>query len=255
MQVAVALGATALVAFAGACGKKKDGGGSGAAGGGASGGGASGVHLPPPVAMWMQAGAADAWQGVWQSHLSLHTMKSLDAPIALAIKGDTATAFDGTAEHTLAVRIDAPCRISFDEKDGATTWTYSKQFLIAGGKLVAAGDGAGGYRKGKAAVVCKIGSEDLFTLDDAGVCHSWKADFMDKNKWDGAPATCVWSQENGKDVLTVGTGDWSSKLVANGDLLTSEQLDSETTSKTYMTPAADYATAKAWATAQAAAKK
>ncbi len=202
----------------------------------------------------MPAGASDAWQGVWQTHLSLHASKSLDAPVGLEIKGDKATAFDGAAEHNLAIRIDAPCRIAFDEKDGASTWSYDKHFLMQAGKIVAVGDGAAGYRKGKAAIVCKIGSEDLYVLDDKGTCQTWKRDFMDKTKWKSSPSTCAWSTENGKDVLTVGTGDWAGKLVASGDLLTSDQLDSEVKSQTYMGRAADYAAAKAWATAEVAKK-
>jgi hypothetical protein len=158
-QVVSMVAGLAVVLGAGACGKKKD-------GGGASGGGdVAASNLPPELSAWTPTGAADAWKGVWQTHLSLHT-GNLDAPVALEVKGDTATAFDGAADHALTVRFDAPCRISFDEKDGATTWTYSKHFLMQAGKIVAVGDGAAGYRKGKSAIVCKIGSPDLYTLDE-----------------------------------------------------------------------------------------
>jgi hypothetical protein len=123
-----------------------------------------------------------------------------------------------------------------EERPDGTTW-MSKSFVVRGGQL-AVGNGAVGYRRGRVAVVCA--QADLLTLADDGTCLNW-SDFT--GAWESSPRTCVWSQQNGKDVLTVGTDEWRSVLIASGDVLTSDQFDREASA---WTRASDYDAAKAW---------
>jgi hypothetical protein len=153
----------------------------------------------------------------------------MSSPVAaLDIKGDGAKAFDGKTEIPLGFELDSPCTASFKQPitEGAMkggTSTHTKQFLIKDGKVLA-GEGAVGMRKGKAAIACMIGMDKLATLDDKGVCKSW-SNMLDK--WSSKDTTCAWSNEGGKDVLTIGTGNWSKKLIADGDFLMNEQFADE----------------------------
>jgi len=234
----IAVAAAALVG----CKKKDD----------AGGGAAKGVDsdLPEEIARWMPANAQQLWQGTWQARLTLKTsgaMSMAGDPAAITIKDDKATAFDGKDEKQLDFAIKKPCEAAFMLKtpDGAT-YTFSKKFAINNGKLEV-GEGAVGMRKGKAAVICANGMDALYTLDDAGKCLAW-SDFG--HSWKSKPATCTWSQKDGKDVLTAGQGDFAPTLVADGDLLKSEQFAGEAKDLQFK-PAADYAAAKQWATDEA----
>jgi hypothetical protein len=198
-----------------ACGGKKEGG--------------SASNMPEEMAAWMPKGASEAWQGAWSTRLNLSGKISMSSPVAaLDIKGDGAKAFDGKTEHPLGFEIDSPCTVGFKQAitEGSLkggTSTHGKQFLIKDGKLLA-GEGAVGYRKGKAAVACMIGMDKIATLDDKGVCKSW-SNMLDR--WSSKDTKCAWSNEGGKDVLTIGTGNWTSKLIADGDLLMNEQFADE----------------------------
>lgn len=213
-----------------------------------SGGGGDSAPLPDEMAAFMPKDASAAWQGAWASRMTLKTSGTISMagdPAAIEVKGDDATAYDGKTEHKLNLVIAAPCLAQFGEKSdgpmGSTMTTkHDKQFLIVNGQLQA-GEGAAGYRKGKAAVVCTVGMSGVVTLDDKGACKEW-SNFM--GKWDGKPTTCTWSQADGKDVLTIGTGDWATKVQADGDTLTNEQFRDEVKQGLHA-KAADYAAAKA----------
>ena len=186
---------------------------------GGAGGGAA--DLPPELAAWMPKDAQQQWNGAWASRLTMRTSGTISMagdPAAIQIDGDKATVWDGKEEHHLGFQLAAPCEAKFSDKkpDGATYY-YSKQFVIAGGALQA-GEGAVGYRKGKSAVVCAVSA--VYTLDDAGTCKKW----MHMFDWKSDPATCKWSSEGGKDVLTVGEGDFANKLSADGDVLEDDQF-------------------------------
>lgn len=202
-----------------ACGGKKEGGG----------GGAVASNLPDEIATWMPKGAVEAWQGAWTTRMNLGMKMSMSSPLAaLDIKGDGAKAFDGKTEHPLGFELDSPCTASFKQAitEGAMkggTSTHTKQFLVKDGKLLA-GEGAAGMRKGKAAIACMIGMDKLATLDEAGKCKTW-SNMLDR--WSSKDTTCAWSKDGDKDVLTVGTGTWAAKLVADGDLLMNEQFAGE----------------------------
>lgn len=209
-----------------------------------SGGGGGAAELPAEFQSWVQKDADATWQGAWSSRLTLRTSGSISMagdPAALEIKGGTATAWDGTKDHKLAFALITPCTAQFSESDGGPmgmTSMHDKTFLVEGGKLLV-GEGPVGYRKGKAAFVCTPGMDNAYTLDDKGVCKKWSF-FM--KRWEGKPTTCVWSQEDGKDVLTVGDGNWTSKVKAEGDLLKSDQFIEESK---YTEKATDLAAAKA----------
>lgn len=209
---------------------------------GGAGGGGDAPALPAEMTSWMPKDASAAWQGAWASRLTVTTgmqMSFSDNPAAIEIKGTDATVYDGKTEHKLKLALTAPCIATFSlTKDGATNY-YDKQFLVVGGKVMAGG-GAAGYRKGKAAIVCTTGMDDVITLDDKGDCKKW-SNFM--NRWTSKPEKCTWSQAEGKDVLEIGDGNFTTKLHAGeGDILTTDQFDDEAklTEKT-----ADMAAAKA----------
>jgi hypothetical protein len=233
-----------VVALAGC--KKHEGGGAAASAGG---------DLPDELAKWMPANAHDLLQGVWETHISFYDAKQLDVPAALEIKGDTAHAFDGKTEHTLQFSLKNPCQFALSESAGGGEVTYTKFFLAAGGKLAAIGDGAGGYRKGKEAIVCAIGREGLVVADATGACKAWEVDFFNK-KWKSTPTQCQWTQKDGKDALQIGKPDdpFSNTLVADGDLLWSDQLRDEAKTERFMKRAPDYAAAKAWAESERKAR-
>lgn len=231
-----------VVAFAAACGGKKDDG----AGGGSGGGGDSG-DMPAEFSAWMPKGATEAWAGAHSSRLMYgggSTMSMAGNPVALQITGGTAKVFDGNKEAELEFAIDSPCGVVFREKgkDGSTRY-YHKNFLVRDGKLLA-GDGAVGYRKGKTALVCTSGMDGVFVVDDKG-CKAFRQRFGDK--WESEAKKCAWSSENGKDVVTLGEGDWARKLVADGDYLISDQFSDE--AKLHA-KAASYDEAKASVTAK-----
>lgn len=234
----------ALLATTAAC-KKSSGGGGGGGGG----------DLPEEIAAWMPKDASAAWQGAWAGRMTFRTSGMISMagdPAAIDVQGEKATAWDGTADHALGIDL-APCLATFAEKSesgGATMTTkHDKQYVIVGGKLVA-GEGAAGYRKGKTAIVCSSGMKPIATLDDKGQCKEW-SNFM--GRWEGKPTTCAWSQDNGKDVLTIGTGDWSTKVSAEGDVLQSDQFR-DYVKQGLHEKAADMTAAKAKVTAQIAAK-
>ncbi|MBA3538444.1 MAG: hypothetical protein H0T79_02345 [Deltaproteobacteria bacterium] len=106
-----------------------------------------------------------------------------------------------------------------------------------------------GYRKGKAAIVCSSGMRGLVTLDDKGACLEW-TNFMG---WTSKPTTCAWSAKDGKDVLTIGEGNWTTQVSADGDILQSEQFRQEVKEGLH-TRATDLATAKASVSELAKAK-
>jgi hypothetical protein len=239
------------------CGKKDSGGGEPGAGstratpteGGSASGGAQAADgaLPPDVMAWLPAGAQAAWDGAWAGRLNIgKSMSMAGNPVAIEIKGATATAFDGKVDHALAFAIVSPCEAAFTEqitegsmKGGSAT--YSKLFVMKGDQLVV-GSGAAGYRKGKAAIVCSEGSGGgVHVLDDKGTCTTYLDRF---GRFERKPTTCTWTQEDGKDVLTIGSGDWAPKVVADGDVLVSGQFTQWVDDK-LDTKVADAATARA----------
>jgi hypothetical protein len=237
------IGTLALAAAAVVGCKKKDGDGGGASKGADS-------DLPDELAKWMPADVDKAWEGTWNGHVSLSTSGAMTMsgdPQALQIKDGKATAFNGKEEKTVDFAVKKPCEVGFMVKaEGGAVYTFSKKFVINNGKLET-GEGAVGMRKGKAAVICAVGMDSLFTLDDAGKCLSW-SDFG--HSWKSKPATCTWSQKDGKDVLTAGEGQWAATLIAEGDVLRSEQFAGEAKQEQFKR-AADYPAAKQWATDEA----
>lgn len=237
--IAITMAALAL----GGC-KKKDGGGESSGGGeapkAAEGGG------PAGFAAWQQKDAAKLWEGAWKGRMSIESAPKkgyssmAGDQAAYEVKGDKATVTNGTAEVTMKFALTAPCQATFTEditegsmKGGQAF--HQKTFVVENGALVI-GEAAVGYRKGKTALVCS--SDGVTIVDDKGACMTWSNHF---NKWDSKPDTCVWSQDGGKDMLAIGTGDWARKVYAAGDVLTAEQFRDEAK---YTEKAADLATAK-----------
>jgi hypothetical protein len=214
----------ALIA-AGCGGKKDDGGGGGGTTDNGKDPAASG--LPAELSGWMPANAKDAWQGAWSTRMTLRetkTMSMAGLPAALEVSGDKAKGFDGKDEHQLGFAVASPCTASFTQQiGGGATASHTKTFLIRDGKLQV-GEGAAGYRKGKTAIVCTPGMDGIFVVDDKG-CVAWSKRF---DKWDSKPSECAWSSDGGKDMLSLGKGDWARKVVAEGDVLVSDQFVEET---------------------------
>ena len=75
-------------------------------------------------------------------------------------------------------------------------------------------------------------------VDDKG-CKAWSQRFGDK--WEAKDKKCTWSADGGKDVLTLGDGDWARKVTADGDYLVSDQF---TETVKYTTKAASFDEAK-----------
>lgn len=217
-------------------------------------GGGSGGDGPSAFEAWMPGDAAAQFEGGWlvrmhlQSNKKKHTSMAGDR-VALDIKGGKATAFGGDKDQELAFAITAPCEATFDEPltegsmKGGTAY-HTLIFVVDKGQLVA-GSGAAGYRKGKTALVCSEGMNGGVTIvDDKGGCVTWDKKFR---KWESEKATCEWSQTDGKDVLSIGTGDWKTVVVADGDILKSQQFTDSTTD---YTKAKDFADAKAQVSAK-----
>jgi len=214
---------------------------------GAGGAKAAGGAFPDEVAKWTPAKTQDLLQGAWTTRITFPDLKTMDAPVALEITGDNVKAFDGEKEHTMTLQIDSPCQFSLVEAISNGTSSYPKHFLVQDGKLVAVGDGGAGYRKGKEAIACQGGMDPLVTMDASGACKSWELDFMDKKTWNSKPIQCAWAQKDGKDQLVIGKPDdnFTIPLVAEGDLLWTDQLHDEAKSERYMKHMSDYAAAKA----------
>jgi hypothetical protein len=209
-----------------------------------------GPRQPAAFGGWMSSGATKAWQGTWSSRLTLTLSGATsDAgdPVALDIHDGTAIAFDGQREHTLRFSVVAPCAVQFAQPikvegsiNGGTAY-HGAQFVIDGDQLLV-GRGAAGYRKGKTAVVCSEGRDaGVHILDENGVCTTYQ-DWFDR--WESKPQTCTWSRRDGKDVLTIGTGEWAPEVVARGDVLESEQF-SDYVAEGYYRRTTDFASAKA----------
>lgn len=249
----VVLSAALLLA---ACSKKEDKG----AGGGSAGFTPAGSEpkatepakgaKPAAFGAWSPKGASMAWQqGAWISRLTLRTSGTISMagdPAAIEVKGDQAKVFDGKEEHTLGFSIDSPCTVAFTKTltEGSMkggTQTISKNFLVADGGKFLVGDGAVGYRKGKTAFVCATGDVDFVELDDKGACKGWKQKF---EEWEEKPVKCEWIDKDGKEALKIGEGDWPMTLVADGDLLQSEQF-AQMVKENYHQPAKSWDEAKA----------
>jgi len=239
MKTCLAIGITALVLTG--C-KKKDAG---------SEGSVKAAEGPSAFSAWTQKDAAKLWDGAWTSRMNLQsnkkkTMSMAGEPVALEIKDGKATVNGGDKDQPLGFSFEAPCAAKFAEEitegsmKGGTSY-ITMLFVVQNGELVV-GSGAGGYRKGKAAIVCSEGMDGgIHIVEDNGTCVTWSQKFKE---WEKKPNTCVWSQKDGKDVLTIGTGDWSTVVVADGDVLESEQF-TEWSSKSYHKRAKDFADAKA----------
>ncbi len=242
MKTWIALGIAAL-SLAG-CSKKE--------GGGGGGGGRDMEKTPEAFAAWMPKDAAKLWDGAWATRMTSlmnvkkkksHTSMAGD-PVAVEVKGDKATVWDGESEHTLGFHVASPCEARFTEAltEGSMKggFAYHDQMFVIRNGAIAVGSGSAGFRRGKAAVVCAEGmSSGVTILDDKGACTRWSKKFGD---WESKPETCVWSQKDGKDLLTIGTGDWATFVYADGDALVSEQfVDAEKLTKRTK----DFAEAKA----------
>lgn len=235
--------AVGVMVLAFGCGKKTESGASAGSGGsGEAKETADKGELPASVMAWVPKGATEAWQGAWTSRMTLEmggTHSMAGDPAAIEVKGDKATVFDGKADHALDFAITSPCSARFTQAlDKGGKSFHDKQFVLKDGKLLI-GESAAGYRKGKTAVVCTVGaSGGVYVVPETGDCEAWEVHF---DKWESKKDTCAWSQEGGKEVLKLGTGDWATKVTSDGDLLMSDQFIEESKLSDKV---ADMATAK-----------
>lgn len=186
-----------------------------------------------PFAAWDLDARTKAWQG---AHVA--PLQSLGSWSAIEVKGDKVVVWDGKEEKTLDFAVLSPCEARFMESlpDGSRSgWT--SHYTIKDGKIVA-GMGDAGSRKGKEAIACV--SNTIVVMDASGTCTEWKASMFDDGKYEQAPATCRWLEEDGKEMFGVTIRDWETKLLVDGDALMTEQL-----AQTHSEPVADLAAAKA----------
>lgn len=206
---------------------------------------------PSAFTAWMPKDAAKLWDGAWFTRMHLQSNKKTYTsmagdPVALEIKAGKATVNGGDKDQELGFALESPCAARFSEAitegsmKGGTSYV-TMIFVVENGALVV-GSGAAGYRKGKAALVCSEGSNGgVHIVDDKGGCVTWDKKFRE---WESKPNTCAWSQKDGKDVLTIGTGDWNTVVSAEGDVLKSDQFR-DWVKGGYHAKANDFADAKA----------
>jgi hypothetical protein len=236
------------IALLAACGGKKDEGGGGGSGGGGGDTKPDPNKVPEAVTAWMPKDAANAFAGAWSSRLmwggKKGSMSMAGNPVAMQITGGKAKVFDGYKEAELTFTLETPCKVEFGEAVKGGTQLYGKTYLIRDGALQM-GDGAVGYRKGKTGLVCGEGSmEGAIVVDEKG-CTKYGRKFGDK--WASEAQKCAWSQQDGKDLLTIGDGNWATKVFADGDYLVSDQFKE---SVKLTTKAASWDEAKADVTAK-----
>lgn len=175
--------------------------------------------MPPEIAAWMPADPALPFVGSWAGRLTIpidgkSSMSIAGNPVAVAFAPDhsKATVFDGKRDRTFGFVVETPCQAGFtDTKPSGSIYRYPVTFITRGGKLEIGGGNAGA-RKGKAAVVCD--AEGVVVVGDKGTCQRWRTHL----EWEAKPATCAWSQRDGKDVLTVDRSTYT----ADGDVLATD---------------------------------
>ena len=182
MKTWIAFGIAAL-SLAG-CGKKD--------GDGGGGGGGAKDKTPEAFAAWMPKDAAKLWEGAWATRMSslmnVKTKKGYTSmagdPVAVEVKGDKATVWDGETEQSMGFQVYSPCVARFTEAltEGSMKggFAYHDQMFVIRNGAIAVGSGGAGFRRGKAAVVCAEGmSGGVTILDDKGTCTSWGKKFGD----------------------------------------------------------------------------
>lgn len=166
---------------------------------------------PAAFKAWDLAARAKAWQGAW-------VVDHGGPALAIEVKGDQVTQWDGKAEKHLTFAVESPCSATFAEhKPDGSTETITTSYTLKAGKVVT-GLGDAGSRNGKTAVACV--SNKILVLDDTGKCVAWES-FMG---WKSEPAECGFSQKDGKEVFTAKVHGSDSTLQIDGDALMSEQL-------------------------------
>jgi hypothetical protein len=187
--------------------------------------------MPPEMARWMPPEAERAWQGGWISYVHLSPLQREGTDVALQIKGDELTAFDGKEERKMTFAVIAPCIAELTRNGERSekhrvliTATISREieFAIVRGALVP-GHGWVGYRRGKAAIACRGNSSSgaVYTLDERGTCTRWEQ-WPRTSPWLGKPAACRWMEADGKPRLVIAHDKDEIALDAVDDLLQDE---------------------------------
>lgn len=204
------------------------------------------ARQPDAFKQWGDPAAAMAvWQGAWAGDGF-----GLGNDAAWEITGDKIAFVDGKGEQSYTLTIDSPCTAGFGGGDGG----WISVFTVKDGQLIT-GLGDAGMRKGDKAIVCGGGSVWVF---EGGTCTRWEDHFK---RWESAPGKCGFKKDEAageaagaaageaagaaasepKEVFFyVGSGDYESKLLVDGDTIWSEQL-----SRSHAKKFADLAAAKA----------
>lgn len=192
-----------IAALIAGCGKKKDETPSRSAGD---------SETPAALAQLDLGARAQAIAGAW--------VFEHDSPkLAVEIKGDDVTTWDGKKEVHAKLKLDTPCFAGFMVSKGGGEEGTFYTVVLSGGKA-RLGLGAGGQRVGKGAVVCAgLGT---YALDDAGTCTLWEH----FGAWRSKPAKCGFQKDGGKDVFVVDDATTQDKrtLAVDGDAIWDEQL-------------------------------
>lgn len=173
----------------------------------------------PDFSSWDMPAKAKAWQGAFLID---------DGREAMSINGDQVTNWDGLQEFTYTLELVSPCSgwlVEGGVKNGVT-------YTVVGGSLRYTGLSGGGYRRGKEAIVCRVG---VYLLDVTGTCTYWQESSGD---WSKTPGACGFKpRADGSEVFFVHHEGINEIFTIEGDSLVPGGLATQ--------KVADYATAKA----------
>lgn len=181
--------------------------------------GKSDAPTQPDFASWDMPAKQKAWQGAFVID---------DGREAMAISGDQVTNWDGDKEYTFTLELVSPCSGWLVEGGTRNGVTYT----VVDGTLRYTGLSGGGYRRGKEAIVCRVG---VYILDAAGTCTYWQES---SGVWSGTPGTCGFKpRADGSEVFFVHHEGINEIFTIDSDSLVPIGLATQ--------KVADYATAKA----------
>jgi hypothetical protein len=173
----------------------------------------------PDFASWDMPAKQKAWQGAFVID---------DGREAMSIRGDQVTNWDGDKEFTFTLELVSPCSGWLVEGGVKNGFTYT----VVDGALRYTGVSGGGYRRGKEAIVCRVG---VYLLDAAGTCTYWQER---AGAWAKTPGRCGFrSRPDGSEVFFVLHEGINEIFTIEGDSLVPPGLATQ--------KVADYATAKA----------
>ncbi len=150
------------------------------------------------------------WQGSWVLESTM-----LGHYEAWEVKGNKITVFDGKAESTKEIEIQAPCQAKIVAKSGSGTSGTTAVFVFEGDTLHT-GLGSAGVKKGDKILAC--GSGEIFVWDGK-TCTAYEDHF---GKMETKPTEC---KLDGSTFTAKRPGfDMESTFAVTGDILMNDQM-------------------------------